>query len=426
MINVIFFLIELAATFVEFWMGLRMNAHVMKQGEKKALKTILSTLILMGVITFVNQYQLFSVWASLIAIAGIAVASAIIYQIKLSDALVVTTAYIAILHITDSLVISLWGTIMQNPNFMAEIVAGYSAMRCGVIVTCKASMLAICFLIMYKIAPQAKVLSKKIVGVIIAAVFLVWYFMNASMGATTAPIVMIWIVLLIVAVMGLYLGTEYAKWRQEKAEYELAAAHNRSSAQIYEELSKNYDENRRLYHDLNNHYMSLQGYLKNEEYQRATEYLEEIHELNELTLNRWTGVPALDMLLNYKVSEAKKKEIRVEISSDQVNFELPDREITALFGNALDNAIEACEKVGEDKKWVKVVIRNVSAMTIIKITNPYKEIKTDKDGRLLTTKEDSRHHGLGTKGMEQIVQRHKGTMQYKAEDGVFCLEIGLF
>ena len=58
------------------------------------------------------------------------------------------------------------------------------------------------------------------------------------------------------------------------------------------------------------------------------------------------------MLLNYKVSEAKKKEIRVAISSDQVTFELPDREITALFGNALDNAIEACEKVEEDKKWV--------------------------------------------------------------------------
>jgi len=105
---------------------------------------------------------------------------------------------------------------------------------------------------------------------------------------------------------------------------------------------------------------------------------------------------------------------------------LPDREITALFGNALDNAIEACEKVEEDKKWVKVVIRNVSAMTIIKITNPYKEIKTDKEGRLLTTKADSRHHGLGTKGMEQIVQRHNGTMQYRAEDGVFCLEIALF
>lgn len=426
MINAIFFLIELAATFVEFWMGLRMNVHIMKRGEKKVLKTIIATLILMGMIMLINQYQLFSMWASLIAIAGIAAASAIVYQIRISDALVVTTAYIAIMHITDALVLSSWGAITQNPDFMTEILAGYSATRCYFILVCKSTMVGVCLLIMYKIAPKVNILSRKIVGIVIAGAFLVWYFMNATVEATTTPIVMIWIVLLVVAVMGIYLGTEYAKWRQEKAEYELAAAHNRSSAQIYEELSKNYDENRRLYHDLNNHYMSLQGYLKNEEYQRATEYLEGIHELNELTLTRWTGVPALDMLLNYKVSEAKKKEIRVEISSDQVTFELPDREITALFGNALDNAIEACEKVEEDKKWVKVVIRNVSAMTIIKITNPYKEIKTDKEGRLLTTKADSRHHGLGTKGMEQIVQRHNGTMQYRAEDGVFCLEIGLF
>jgi len=426
MINAIFFLIELAATFVEIWMGLRMNAHVIKQGEKKIFRTLVATSIVVGMIVFINQYQLFSVWASLIAIAGIAAASAIVYQIRISDALVVATAYLAIMHITDSLVISSWGTITQNPNFMTEILKGYSVLRSVVIISSKSTLVGLCLLIMYKIVPRANVLSKKIVGVVIAGAFLVWYFMNVTIETTTAPIVMIWIVLLIVAVMGLYLATEYAKWRQEKAEYELAAAHNRSSAQIYEELSKNYDENRRLYHDLNNHYMSLQGYLKNEEYQRATEYLEGIHELNELTLTRWTGVPALDMLLNYKVSEAKKKEIRVEISSDQVTFELPDREITALFGNALDNAIEACEKVEEDKKWVKVVIRNVSAMTIIKITNPYKEIKTDKEGRLLTTKADSRHHGLGTKGMEQIVQRHNGTMQYRAEDGVFCLEIALF
>ncbi len=426
MINVIFFLIELAATFVEIWMGLQMNAHVMKQGEKKIIKTLFATLIVVGMIVFINQYQLFSVWASLIAIAGIAAASAIVYQIRISDTLVVTTAYIAILHITDFTSMAIWATVIQNPDFAIEIAKGYSVMRSLFIVFGKASMVGVCLLIMYKITPRVNIVSKKIGGVVIAGVFLVWYFVNVTMEAMTVPNLMIWIVLLIVAVMGLYLGTEYAKWRQEKAEYELAAAHNRSSAQIYEELSKNYDENRRLYHDLNNHYMSLQGYLKNEEYQRATEYLEGIHELNELVLTQWTGVPALDMLLNYKVSEAKKKEIRVEISSDQVNFELPDREITALFGNALDNAIEACQKVGEDKKWVKVVIRNVSAMTIIKITNPYKEIKTDKDGRLLTTKEDSRHHGLGTKGMEQIVQRHNGTMQYRAEDGVFCLEIALF
>lgn len=426
MTNAIFLLFEMAATFVEFWMGLRMNAHVIKQGEKKILKTLFATLILMGVIILINQYQLFSVWASLIAIVGMAVASNIVYRVRLSDALVVTTAYIAIMHIVDLIVISLCGVITQNPNFTAEIVAGYSAKRCLIIFACKAAMVGVSLLIMHKIAPKANILSRKIVGVVIAGVFLVWYFMNVTVQETTASIAVVWIVLLVVAVMGLYLAMEYSKWKQEKVEYELAAAHNRSSAQIYEELSKNYEENRRLYHDLNNHYMSLQGYLKNEEYQRATEYLEEMHELNELTLTQWTGVPALDILLNYKVSEAKKKEIRVEISCDQVNFELPDREITALFGNALDNAIEACEQVEIDKKWVKIVIRKVSAMTIIKITNPYKEIKTDKDGRLLTTKADSRHHGQGTKGMQQIVDRHKGTMQYKAENGVFCLEIALF
>ena len=426
MINMVFVLIELAATFSEFWLGLRMNAHIMKGGEKKVVKTIIATLIMMGMIMLINQFQLFTVWASLIAIAGIAIASAIIYQIKIPDSLVITTAYIAIMHITDSLTISLWGVIMGNPNFMAEIITGYSIRRCAVIISCKLVMLGVGFLIMYKITPQVNSLSRKSVGVVIAGAFLVWYFLNVTLQVTTAPIVMIWIVLLVVAVMGVYLATEYAKWKKEKMEYDIIASHNRSSAQIYDELSKNYDQNRRLYHDLNNHYMSLRGYLKSGDYQRAVDYLDDINDMNELALTQWTGIPTLDILLNYKVSEAKKKGVRVDIISDQIELNLLDHEMTALFGNALDNAIEACRVVEQEAKWIKVVIRRVKEMTFIKISNPYRNIKMDKKGRLMTTKEDSAHHGLGVRGMEQIVEKYKGTLQYKTENNTFILEIAFY
>lgn len=424
--NMVFFLIELAATFVEFWLGLRMNSCIMKRGEKKRLNTILATLILMGMIMLINQYQLFSIWASLVAIAGIAIASTVVYRIRIPDSLVISTAYIAILHIIDALVISLWGTMMRDSDFMTEMLKGYSVVRSLVVISCKTTMLFVGFLIMHKIAPRVNVFSRKIVGVVIAGAFLVWYFMNITIETTNAPILMIWIVLLVFTVVGVYLATEYAGWKQEKTEYELIAAHNRSSAQIYEELSKNYDQNRRLYHDLNNHYMSLQGYLKNGDYQKAVDYLEDINELNELTLTQWTGIPALDMLLNYKVSEAKKKGIRVEIISDHINLNLVDYEITALFGNALDNAIEACQQVEKELRWVKVGIRKVTGMTFAKISNPYANIRTDKAGRLLTTKADGDHHGLGTKGMEQIVEKYGGTLQYKTENGIFILEIAFF
>ena len=197
MINIVFFLIELAATFVEFWLGLRMNSYIMKRGEKQLLKTIFSTLILMGMIMLINQYQLFSIWASLIAIAGIAIASVVVYRIRIPDSLVISTAYIAILHIIDFLMISLWGTMTRNPAFGVEVVKEYSIVRCLYVLLSKCTLCGLCFLITYKITPQINVLSRKVGGVVIAGAFLVWYFINVTFEAADASILVTWIVLLI-------------------------------------------------------------------------------------------------------------------------------------------------------------------------------------------------------------------------------------
>ncbi len=426
MINAVFYLIELAATFVEFLLGLRMNAQLMKRSEGNTWKTIIATSILMGIIMLINRYQLFSMWASLVAIAGIAVMSWTIYQIRLTDALVISTAYIVVLHMADFLVVSLWGTISQNPDFAIEIAKDYSFLRCFFVIACKGTLIVIYLLIVKKIAPQINISVRKMIGAVIACFFLVWYFISATFETADAPMFVIWIILLIVAMAGVYLVSEYSKWKRAKSEYELAAAHNQSVAQMYEELSHNYSQNRMVYHDLNNHYMSLQGYLKNAEYQKAIDYLENISGSNDQALIQWTDIPVLDMLLNYKVSEAKKNEIWIDIISDQLELNLPDHEITALFGNALDNAMEACQKLEQGLKWIKVVIRKVNGMTFIKISNPYVTIKTNREGKLMTMKEDSNSHGLGTKGMELIVEKYKGTLQYKTEHNIFILEIAFF
>lgn len=72
----------------------------------------------------------------------------------------------------------------------------------------------------------------------------------------------------------------------------------------------------------------------------------------------WTGNRMLDMILNQKTKDAKEKETDMQIETE-VFATLPfsDREIISLFGNVLDNALEACERIQDKKRWIKIKIK---------------------------------------------------------------------
>lgn len=99
-------------------------------------------------------------------------------------------------------------------------------------------------------------------------------------------------------------------------------------------------------------------------------------------------------------------------------------DVYALFGNALDNAIEAVTKLDEEKRTIGLVLRHVGELVSINISNPYEgDIKLDDDGCPETSKDDKAFHGIGFKSMRRIAEKYNGTCTVLLKNNVFILNI---
>ncbi|MBQ8828102.1 MAG: ATP-binding protein, partial [Clostridia bacterium] len=102
-------------------------------------------------------------------------------------------------------------------------------------------------------------------------------------------------------------------------------------------------------------------------------------------------------------------------------------DLCVTFGNALDNAIEACMKLPvSDQKTVSVCVTQNKNLLLVKISNPVAENVTVKNNSVQTTKNDRAAHGIGLYSISSTVKKYNGFCELKCENNVFTIEMGFF
>lgn len=138
-----------------------------------------------------------------------------------------------------------------------------------------------------------------------------------------------------------------------------------------------------------------------------------------------TGNEALDVLLANKSLVCEQRSIRFDrmIDGSLLSF-MKSADIYSLFGNALDNAMEAVEQLSVDMdRYISMSVRRDKGMLLIHVENPYAGM-VQFDGDLpRTSKSDTRYHGFGIRSMKIIVERYDGVLSIDASHGVFSLDI---
>lgn len=137
-----------------------------------------------------------------------------------------------------------------------------------------------------------------------------------------------------------------------------------------------------------------------------------------------TGNEALDIILTEKSLYCSRNGIKLccIIDGEQLKF-MSSADLYALFGNIVDNAIEAVEPLDEGKKAISLSIRRVSGFITINVHNYYAGELRFEDKLPQTTKGDKSYHGYGMKSVKMLCAKYGGEMSIKAEDGVFNLNI---
>ena len=95
----------------------------------------------------------------------------------------------------------------------------------------------------------------------------------------------------------------------------------------------------------------------------------------------------------------------------------------AVYGNLLDNAIEACRKVPEGKRFIRLENKYQSGKLLLVITNS----KTmEKNENLKTTKKDSYSHGRGILSVQRVADKYNGTAGFTDKGEVFEASVMLY
>ena len=203
--------------------------------------------------------------------------------------------------------------------------------------------------------------------------------------------------------------------------FELAARETAEKA-YYTEVSRTYDEARKIRHDISNHLSALAVLLDGGKPEEARKYLSEISDqLYTHKLPVSTGRTVLDALIYSKMSAAEKHGITMDISfSAPIGEKYSDFDLCGIFGNILDNAIEGCQKVNGEKK-ISLTVKRQMDMLCIFCENPCVSMKASDT--LNTDKPDKSAHGFGLKRIRQIAEKYGGGVETSVQDGKFTISI---
>lgn len=138
-----------------------------------------------------------------------------------------------------------------------------------------------------------------------------------------------------------------------------------------------------------------------------------------------SGNVALDTILTEKSLYCEKHGITLSCIADgeALGFVEP-AELYSFFGNALDNAIEAVERLGDpERRSIALVVKRVGGMVSVHVENYFDgQVEFSGEGLPRTRKDDPASHGFGVRSMRMIIEGRGGSLTCRAVDDVFHLD----
>ena len=175
-------------------------------------------------------------------------------------------------------------------------------------------------------------------------------------------------------------------------------------------------------HDMRHHFALLQGLASKENIEGISEYLRTAQsDMEAITPARFCENETVNLILSAYATKAKQAEIMLTVDAKLPDL-LPfsDTELCALLSNALENAVQATKNM-PDKSDRSIAVRMYSKNNklCIDIRNRYQTEPTFYRGLPVSREQE---HGLGTKSMAHIVEKHGGVFQFSAKDGWFVFQ----
>lgn len=208
---------------------------------------------------------------------------------------------------------------------------------------------------------------------------------------------------------------------EQRKEMELLAVKAKEQTECYEQINEYKHTVRKIYHDLKNHLLiaeAIKDEKTGEEYQKSlAEYFDGIF------TRVHTGNEILDILIEKKLKLCQEKGIMFEANIDFRKGDFINLvDVCVIFGNIIDNAVEACERISDKEKKIDLFANRYEEFVVIRIKNPTDRIM-EKSGKLITQKKDQQRHGLGLIALKDSLNKYDGSFHYDVVNNEFTMTI---
>lgn len=241
-------------------------------------------------------------------------------------------------------------------------------------------------------------------------------------GLNDMPVLLWELLCLIVCILITFIFNKMRRYKEYKNRLDALTYQNEMKAEEYSRLANEHQESRKIIHDMRKHLEVIETMSceKNPEVQEYTLAMEK--QLSMLNNNFHCSNAILQSIVSGKLSAAAAKKIDMKLNISDVNMEfMSDVDITSIFANLFDNAIDAVEELDEDKRKITVSLGTLKEFIVFEFENNY-------DGRLLSDKEElistkkEGHMGLGIKIIKDIMNKYRGMIDISYDKDVFCIK----
>ncbi len=420
------YLWEVAASFTETFLGIWFPAKALENKKISLKKNVLFAVFLTLVVAILNQYAIFSVLTSILGIILLSCGTSFVYRIKYFYVLPMMGFYMVLIYLYDFLILSFLGILLNRPDFAIYATSNLSSQRVLFLIISK-SVLILGSLFIAKLYFKFSLKRYAIVLFYLSESIILFYMVMRTLSNADIDIFLLWLFLLLLNAAGIYSAAQHSIAIEQKENNSIEKKKNKLLAEDYKSLMSNYNHKRIFYHDLKNQYLVIKSYLEQEEYKKVEEYIKKMHSFShEVEISTYTGIDILDLILSHKVYLAREQGSNVNIMAEPIRLRLTEVEIVAIMSNILDNAIEACQEVKENEKWIQVVIRQIGDISFIKIANSCIPPNNAESNVLMSRKKDHEVHGIGLISVQSIVEKYGGAVDVNYGDEEFTIAISFF
>jgi Signal transduction histidine kinase regulating citrate/malate metabolism len=245
-------------------------------------------------------------------------------------------------------------------------------------------------------------------------------YLNLSLSLLVLFTVFLMILSLTYALRAADLYNEYAVFASRLG---LAQAEIAMQKEYYCALSEQMNEIRAIRHDQRHFAGVLQRLSDEGQYEKLKDFLRGYaRQTDTEPLPVFCENIVANSILGYYFLQAKTRSVPLHCAC-VIPGQLPvdDSDLCVVLGNALENAIEACEKLPDTAmRFVRVETRPMGGQLLVKIENAYGGKLDIGENGYHSTKE-SRQHGMGLRNIRKVVEGCGGFLKTEHSETVFTL-----